>query len=164
VRPVALDGQADGTTRVTYDADAVVGGTIGGVGQRVLGGVARRMAGEFFSAVDAHLTTGPVPATAGQAEPPGATGQTGPGQAGAESGGPVQTGHVGTGHVGTGHVGTGHVQPGPVQAAPTVFTRPAPAPGRGVTVDVTQSLPAVLVGAAIALVGVLVGWRIARRR
>ena len=35
------------TTRIDYDAD-VVGGMIGGVGQRVLGGVAKT-AGEFFS-------------------------------------------------------------------------------------------------------------------
>lgn len=44
------------TTRLTYDADAVVGGMIGGVGQRMLGGVAKKTAGEFFAAVDDHLT------------------------------------------------------------------------------------------------------------
>jgi carbon monoxide dehydrogenase subunit G len=43
-------------TRVAYEADAVVGGTIGGVGQRVLGGVAKRTAAQFFSAVDAELS------------------------------------------------------------------------------------------------------------
>ncbi|REE99627.1 SRPBCC family protein [Thermomonospora umbrina] len=48
-------------TRVDYDADAVVGGMIGGVGQRMLGGVARRTAGEFFAAVERALTT-PEPA------------------------------------------------------------------------------------------------------
>ena len=40
------------TTLIDYDADAVVGGMIGGVGQRVLGGVAKKTAGEFFSAVE----------------------------------------------------------------------------------------------------------------
>jgi multisubunit Na+/H+ antiporter MnhC subunit len=39
-----------------YDADAVVGGVIGGVGQRMLAGVAKKTAGEFFSAVDDVLT------------------------------------------------------------------------------------------------------------
>lgn len=49
------------STRVSYDADAVVGGMIGGVGQRMLTSVSRRMAGEFFSQVDAVLT-GAAPA------------------------------------------------------------------------------------------------------
>ena len=45
----------DGTTRVTWDADAVVGGMIGGVGQRMLTSVSKRMAGEFFGNVDKAL-------------------------------------------------------------------------------------------------------------
>ncbi|TDE27355.1 carbon monoxide dehydrogenase [Nonomuraea mesophila] len=49
--------EIDGGTRVDYDADAVIGGMIGGVGQRMLGSVARRTAGEFFSAVEEHLLT-----------------------------------------------------------------------------------------------------------
>lgn len=49
----------DGTTRVTYDADAVVGGMVGGVGQRMLTSVTKRMAGEFFGNVDAVLTGTP---------------------------------------------------------------------------------------------------------
>jgi uncharacterized protein len=53
---IRLTPGADGTTTVAYDADAVVGGMVGGVGQRVLTGVARRMAGEFFAAVDEALT------------------------------------------------------------------------------------------------------------
>ncbi|MDL4819994.1 SRPBCC family protein [Actinomadura opuntiae] len=52
-----------GSTRVDYDADAVVGGMIGGVGQRMLGGVAKRTAGEFFAAVERDLTA-PSPAPA----------------------------------------------------------------------------------------------------
>jgi carbon monoxide dehydrogenase subunit G len=43
---------ADGGTSVSYDADAVVGGMIGGVGQRMLSSVSKRMAGEFFSNVE----------------------------------------------------------------------------------------------------------------
>lgn len=48
----------DGATRLDYDAEAVVGGMIGGVGQRVIAGVARRTATEFFAAVDRYLTEG----------------------------------------------------------------------------------------------------------
>ena len=36
---------------VAYDADAVVGGMVGGVGQRMLDSVSKRMAGEFFGNV-----------------------------------------------------------------------------------------------------------------
>src|SRR5262245_11558791 len=50
------DGDDGLTTRVNYDADAVVGGMLGGVGQRMLTSVSKRMAGEFFGAVDAVLT------------------------------------------------------------------------------------------------------------
>jgi carbon monoxide dehydrogenase subunit G len=53
---VRLAEESDGVTRLDYDADAVVGGMIGGVGQRVLAGVARKTAGEFFQAVDDVLT------------------------------------------------------------------------------------------------------------
>ena len=49
---VSFADAGDGTTRVTYDADATVGGMIGGVGQRMLSSVSRRMAGEFFGNVD----------------------------------------------------------------------------------------------------------------
>jgi len=49
------------STRVSYDADAVVGGMIGGVGQRMLTSVSRRMAGEFFGNVDGVLA-GAAPA------------------------------------------------------------------------------------------------------
>ena len=45
----------DGGTRLDYDADALVGGMIGGVGQRMLGGVAKKTARDFFKAVDADL-------------------------------------------------------------------------------------------------------------
>ena len=38
-------------TRIFYDADAVVGGMVGGVGQRMLASVSKRMAAEFFGNV-----------------------------------------------------------------------------------------------------------------
>jgi len=62
---VDVDGQC---TRLEYDADAVVGGAIGGVGQRMLTGVAKKMAGQFFTAVDNDIAgvrvAVPVPAGA----------------------------------------------------------------------------------------------------
>ncbi len=56
--------EADGDTRLDYDADAIVGGVVGGVGQRVLSGVAKKTAGEFFKAVD-DVLTGKAPGGAG---------------------------------------------------------------------------------------------------
>ncbi|MDP9461174.1 MAG: carbon monoxide dehydrogenase subunit G [Actinomycetota bacterium] len=53
-----------GTTTLTYSADAVVGGPVAGVGQRMISGVAKRMAGQFFSAIDAELTGEVVPIAA----------------------------------------------------------------------------------------------------
>ncbi|WP_370618277.1 SRPBCC family protein [Mumia sp. Pv 4-285] len=49
---VRFTDRGDGTTGVAYDADAIVGGMLGGVGQRMLAAVSKRMAGEFFGAVD----------------------------------------------------------------------------------------------------------------
>ena len=49
---VHLALSAAGGTDLSYDADAAVGGMIGGVGQRMLSGVTRKMAGQFFEAVD----------------------------------------------------------------------------------------------------------------
>ena len=42
------DGEGGGT-RVSYDADVQVGGLIAGVGQRMLGGVSKMMADQFFN-------------------------------------------------------------------------------------------------------------------
>ena len=53
---VGFASAEEGTTRVTWDADAVVGGMIGGVGQRMLTSVSKRMAGEFFGNVDKALS------------------------------------------------------------------------------------------------------------
>jgi uncharacterized protein len=109
-----------GATRLDYDADAVVGGVIGGVGQRMLAGVAKKTAGEFFSAVDDVLT--------GRAElAPAAPAAAGP--AGA-----------------------------PAATAPAVYTAPQ---RLRQAVPVGVVLAAAMVGALIALVGVLIGWLIA---
>jgi carbon monoxide dehydrogenase subunit G len=56
---VSITEAADGGTELTYDADAAVGGMIGGVGQRMLVGVSKRMAAEFFGNVDTVLSAGP---------------------------------------------------------------------------------------------------------
>ncbi len=53
---VTLSEVAATTTAVTYDADAVVGGLIAGVGQRMISGVAKKTAAEFFGAVDSALS------------------------------------------------------------------------------------------------------------
>ena len=67
---VRFRDNGDATTTVSYDADATVGGMIGGVGQRMLGSVSKRMAGEFFSAVDGVLNgTAPSASSSGSFEP-----------------------------------------------------------------------------------------------
>ncbi len=53
---VTLADLGDGSTRLDYDADAIVGGMVGGVGQRVLTSVAKKTAGKFFSSIDEVLT------------------------------------------------------------------------------------------------------------
>lgn len=60
---VRFAGDGDATT-VTYDADAVVGGMVGGVGQRMLTSVSRRMAGEFFGNVGDVLSGAAQPGVA----------------------------------------------------------------------------------------------------
>jgi hypothetical protein len=67
-----------GSTEVTYSADAVVGGPVAGVGQRMMTGVAKRMAGQFFAAIDAELSGVAVsapqqPSAAAVAEPAAAS-------------------------------------------------------------------------------------------
>jgi carbon monoxide dehydrogenase subunit G len=71
-----------GTTTLTYSADAVVGGPVAGVGQRMMTGVAKRMAGQFFSAIDNELTGEVVPIgaapSAGERPSAAAVSETGP--------------------------------------------------------------------------------------
>ena len=54
---VSFGDNGDGTTLLEYDADAVVGGMIGGVGQRMLSSVSKRMAAEFFGNVERAITS-----------------------------------------------------------------------------------------------------------
>jgi uncharacterized protein len=77
---VTLSDGADGGTELTYDADATVGGMIGGVGQRMLTGVSKKMAAEFFGNVDSVLASPDLPpepstvATAAPVQPSAAPG------------------------------------------------------------------------------------------
>jgi len=97
VRVTLSDEGADGT-RLDYHADAIVGGMIGGVGQRVLSGVAKKTAGEFFKAVD-DVLTGKAPTVPAQrdetAHPVAAPAGGGPGVFLAP--GPVSSGGVTSG-------------------------------------------------------------------
>jgi carbon monoxide dehydrogenase subunit G len=66
---VRFSEPAPGQTEIAYDADAVVGGMVGGVGQRMLSSVSKRMAAEFFSNVG-NAISAPAGATEGSlAEP-----------------------------------------------------------------------------------------------
>jgi carbon monoxide dehydrogenase subunit G len=53
---INLEPADGGTTTLTYSADAVIGGPVAGVGQRMITGVAKRMAGQFFTAIDNELS------------------------------------------------------------------------------------------------------------
>jgi hypothetical protein len=61
---IELAPSENSSTVLTYSADAVVGGPVAGVGQRMITGVAKRMAAQFFAAVDAELTGTVVPIAA----------------------------------------------------------------------------------------------------
>ena len=61
---INLESAGDGQTNLTYSADAVIGGPVAGVGQRMITGVAKRMAGQFFKAIDDELTGAVVPIAA----------------------------------------------------------------------------------------------------
>ena len=123
---VRLASGADGTTELTYAADAVVGGAVGGVGQRVLSGVAKKTAAEFFRAVDAAIAAGP----------PGAE---------AETAAATQTSAA------------------DLEPAPTGGVFAAPVSRAGIQND-QAFLKGAVFGAAVALLGALVGGLIARRR
>ena len=133
---VSLADGEGGTTRLEYDADAVVGGTIAGVGQRMLSSAAKRTAGEFFTNVDAVLTRG---LEAAAAEPAAESGTPGESQVAATPGAePVET----------------VTSPG-VFEAPPAPAKTGPAAG--------DFLKGVLTGAGIAIVGVALGGFVGQR-
>ena len=134
VARVTLSDPGDGGTLLRYDADATIGGVIGGVGQRMLTGVARKTAAEFFGAVDAMLAGAPAPS---------APAVTGPAPAGPAPAGPALAAVAAPG-------------PPSAAAAPAVWTAPAVAvdPARQRARDL---LVGAVFGAVVALLGVLVG-------
>lgn len=150
---VTLERGADDGTELTYDAEATVGGMIGGVGQRMLTGVSKRMAAEFFGNVDTALAS----AAAGRTEgvPAG-----GPAPARTEEGAPTVDGPGGRATEERGRM-DGPVPPGSQAdtAVGQVFAAPAAAP-----TDRSAFVVGVAVGAAAALAGALVGGWLSRRR
>ena len=141
---VLLRPSEDGGTVLTYEADAAVGGPVGGVGQRMLTGVSRKMAGQFFQAVDAHLSGG-LPGAAPAF--PAAGAPVGAGAAVLPAGTPVPSVPGAEGVPAT----TGTVYSGRAAAAP--------AAGGNRMRDFALGA---FSGAGIALAGVLVGWAIGR--
>lgn len=134
---VRFSDAGEGTTQVDYDADAVVGGAIGGVGQRMLTSASKRMSSEFFANID-RVVTGQAP---GAAEAPGAPVALGAGEPGA---------------------GAGSAAPAPGAAAPPrTFGSVRAGTARA---ERSDFLKGVLAGAMVALFGVVVGAAVARRR
>jgi carbon monoxide dehydrogenase subunit G len=130
---VRLAANGDGGTEPSYDADAVIGGMIASVGQRMLVSVAKKMAREFFDSVDDVLTGREALVPAGGAPQAAVAGP------------------------GVGEAAAGAV-PG-VYVAPGRVVRRGGAGGP----DGQSFLRGVLVGAAVALAGVAVGSLLGRR-
>ena len=64
---VRLEDAPAGATRLAWEAEAQVGGKLAQVGSRLVGGAAKRLAGEFFDAFSEHVGAGApdAPATTG---------------------------------------------------------------------------------------------------
>ena len=88
---VQLVPSPGGGTDLSYDADASVGGAIGGVGQRMLAGVTKKMAGQFFTALDRDIA-GLAPVGVG----PDGSAVTAAGGAGGPASGAVYPGRAAT--------------------------------------------------------------------
>jgi hypothetical protein len=138
--PISLEA-VDGGTKLTYSAEAVVGGAVAGVGQRMITGVAKRMAGQFFSAIDAELSApnvvAPVAPAAPSAAAAGVTTVPAPRAAGVPAGTPT--------------------------AAPVAFTKPAPAAGGWVPTEARPLLVGAVGGGVLTLLGVWIGYLLGRR-
>jgi carbon monoxide dehydrogenase subunit G len=126
---INLDDAGDGRTNLTYSADAVIGGPVAGVGQRMITGVAKRMAGQFFTAIDDELTGAAVPVA-----PPAAA------------------------------VSDASLVAGGAPVAPAGRTFAGRAAAAAPAGDAQSLLVGAVGGALLTLVGVLVGYRLGRRR
>ncbi|WP_413767473.1 SRPBCC family protein [Rhodococcus pyridinivorans] len=129
--------ERDGGTVLTYDADAVVGGMVGGVGQRMITGVAKKMAGVFFNGIDGVIADG-LPAAPSAAEAAAVAGVNGAEVAEVAEGAGVKT-----------------------TALPVAAAAAAPAPSG--TPSAATVLLSAGVGAGIALAGVALGAILTRR-
>jgi hypothetical protein len=155
---VLLAPSDTGGTVLTYDADAAVGGPVGGVGQRMLTGVTRKMAGQFFNAVDAHIAGAPLGASAPAFAAAGAPTAVGtPSSVGARTA-PVPA-----------SAPNGIPDPVPATMQATVprgvgavYAGRSAAPAAGGVSRLRDFALGTVSGAAIALAGVLVGWAIGR--
>jgi uncharacterized protein len=132
---ITLAPADEGTTNLTYSADAVIGGPVAGVGQRMITGVAKRMAGQFFKAIDAELTGEAVPAVA-----PSAAAVS-----------PTAAEDV-----------SGTRAAPPAEAGPAVFAGRAGV-SAGTSADARTLALGAVGGAVLTLIGVLVGYRMGRR-
>jgi uncharacterized protein len=154
---VSLAANGDGTTQLSYDADAVVGGMVGGVGQRMLTGVARKTANEFFAAVNAVLTgtaVSPSPATPSPTTPGTAPDRVEPSHL------PV-TSPAATPATATAVPAAMPTSPAPT-AAPPVFTHPEAAAPASRAGELWALVAAASLGAFATLAGIAVGWTLAR--
>lgn len=138
---VTLSEAPDGGTSLSYDADATVGGVIGGVGQRMLVGVSKKLASEFFANVDSAISSSvssvDLPAGGGAPKPSGVATRRLPPD-------PSASVPAGTVYASTGDVVGGWGRSG----------RPGP----------SGFAAGVAAGAAAALAGAIVGAWIGRRR
>lgn len=125
--------ERDGGTVLSYDADAVVGGMVGGVGQRMITGVAKKMAGVFFNGIDGVIANG-IPEATPEAAPS-------------------------TGAVEAVDGAIAEQSAAPVGVAPA----PAAVAGAAQGPSVTTVLVSAGIGAGIALAGVIVGAVLGRR-
>jgi uncharacterized protein len=135
---VQLAPSSAGGTDLSYDADASVGGAIGGVGQRMLVGVSRKMAGQFFTALDRDI-------------------------AGITAGGDL-AGIASAGSAAPGAAGGG---PASVPAPGAVYPGRAATANANATLNLDSAAGfavGVLVGGLLALAGVALGARIGRNR
>jgi uncharacterized protein len=138
---VTLADSGNGSTQLAYDADAVVGGMVAGVGQRMLASVGKKMAGQFFAAVDDVLTGAAVESAPAAGMPASAPAMAAPASADAAQ-----------------------ATAGGVFVAPDrPLTRGGPGFGRGVIAGRAGFREGVLLGAGVALAGVVVGGLLGRR-
>ncbi len=147
-------------TLLRYDAEATIGGMIAGVGQRMLAAAAKRQATQFFSALDELLL---VQAGGGPGAPAGEASGALAGEVPEAPPGPPQGGRAG------GAAGVSFPADAATRGAsartwerPTAAGQPA---GRlGARPPTAGFMQGAIVGAAIALTGVVVGGLIARRK